>query len=416
MNGKNLIMWSIIKQFIIGCLIVSGNALQGQNAPVTIAGTVNNAVPGQNIIVPITATGFNNIGSVTLTLDYDYQKLHFVSCTKNPLLSGTFNVGDNDLGNGIHRLILGWYGPATTLPEGSSIVNYEFFYVFGNASLEWIDIGPSCEYTDANANILNDFPTSTYYINGWICTPVSIPGPIAGSDTVCQGQTGVEYSIDPLLQVTGYHWSVPAGSTIVSGFNTNAITVDFPASSVSGNIEVNGVNECGNGPVSTLPVTIHNPPVKPQIILSGMTLISSASSGNQWYKDMEIIPGATDQTYTPEENGKYYDVVTENGCSSDSSNNIDVTVINIEENSLPSFRIFPNPAEDVVFIKSSGPPVKPEEVLLFSSYGRFLRKFEITGGPFLDDFKVDVGNIKPGAYFLRIQTEKGIFVHELVIL
>ena len=250
-----------IKGFILGCLIVAGNYLFAQNAPVTTAATVANAIPGQNVTVPVTVTNFNTIGSATLTLDYDYSKLHFVSGTQNPLLSGNFNVGDNDLGNGMHRLILGWYGSGTSLPNGTWIVNYIFTYISGTPSLQWYEMGPSCEYTDANANILNDSPTSSYYINGLVCGSLPAPGTITGINLVCQGQTSVAYSITPLQNVTGYHWLVPPGSSIASGSNTNSIMVDFSTSAASGNIAVNGVNECGNGPSSTLPVTVNNLPV-----------------------------------------------------------------------------------------------------------------------------------------------------------
>jgi len=180
-----------IRWFITGFLIVAGNCLCAQNAPVTTISTVNNAIPNQEVTVPVTVTGFNNIGSATLTLNYDYSKLHFVSGTQNPLLYGNFSVGDNDLGNGMHQLILGWYGSGVSLPDGTWIVNYVFTYLSGTPSLVWYDIGPSCEYTDANSNILNDTPTSYYYINGLVCGGMSGPGLITGSSSVCQGQTAI---------------------------------------------------------------------------------------------------------------------------------------------------------------------------------------------------------------------------------
>lgn len=409
-------MWCMLKQLLISCLIVSCYTIHGQNAPVTSVGTVSNAVPGQNITVPVTVTGFNNIGSANLTLDYDFQKIHFVSSIKNPLLSGTFSVGDNDLGNGMHRLILGWYGPATSLPDGSVIVSYEFYYIIGSSSLQWFDIGPSCEYTDANATVLNDLPTPAFYINGWICGAVSVPGPITGNDTVCQRQSGEIYRIDPLLLVTGYCWSVPTGSIITSGSNTNIITVDFTASSVSGNIEVSGANECGNGPVTVLPLTVFNLPERPQITLSGQSLISNVATGNQWYREMEIIPGATGQYYVPEENGKYYDVVTENGCSSDSSNNIEFTIIQIKENPPNAFQIFPNPADDHIIIRTSGPPDLPFTLILFSSYGRFLRKYEITGGPFLKEYRIETKNLPRGVYFIKIEKINKTSVYKIILI
>jgi len=232
-----------------------------QNAPITTAATVNGAVPGQQVTVPVTVTGFVNIGSITLTLDYDHSKLHFVSATKNPALVGSFSVGDNDLGNGMHRLIMGWFGSGVSLPDGSPIVNYVFEYLSGVADINWYENGQSCEYTDDFANILNDTPTSEYYFNGRICGAIANPGSISGLATVCEGLASVSYSIQAMSNVIGYDWSVPPGAVITSGMNSNSITVDYLAGSVSGNVTVSGLNECGSGPQSSLPVTVNPLPL-----------------------------------------------------------------------------------------------------------------------------------------------------------
>lgn len=146
-----------------------------QNAPVTTATTLSNVLPGQQITVPVTVTGFNNIGSITLSLDYDTSKLQYISYTRNPQLSGFFSVGDNNLGNGKRRLILGWFGNGLSLASGSYIVKYNFRYVSGEAQLEWYDAGGQfCEYTNASGTILNDQPSGTYYINGQVIPAVSL--------------------------------------------------------------------------------------------------------------------------------------------------------------------------------------------------------------------------------------------------
>ncbi|MFZ4398919.1 MAG: ice-binding family protein [Bacteroidales bacterium] len=72
-------------------------------------------------------------------------------------------------------------------------------------------------------------------------------GNITGTSLVCQGQTGVVYSIPLILNATNYLWTIPAGVMIVAGANTNSITVDFGFTSSSGNFAVNGSNSCGIG-------------------------------------------------------------------------------------------------------------------------------------------------------------------------
>jgi gliding motility-associated-like protein len=78
-------------------------------------------------------------------------------------------------------------------------------------------------------------------------------GIVMGNDTVCQGQTGVIYTVAPINNATSYNWTLPSGTTITSGANTNSITVDFDSNALSGtwNITVQGSSSCGSGTAST---------------------------------------------------------------------------------------------------------------------------------------------------------------------
>jgi hypothetical protein len=79
---------------------------------------------------------------------------------------------------------------------------------------------------------------------------VASAGAITGPATVCQGQTAVIYSVLPILNATDYIWTIPNGATIIEGANTNTIIVNFNTTSASGNITVQGSNNCGTGTVS----------------------------------------------------------------------------------------------------------------------------------------------------------------------
>jgi gliding motility-associated-like protein len=57
-----------------------------------------------------------------------------------------------------------------------------------------------------------------------------------------------------------------------------------------------------------------------------VTISSSATTGNQWYKDGVIIPGATAKTYAAKESGLFTVTTSNAGCISDTSSDIKVTV------------------------------------------------------------------------------------------
>lgn len=89
----------------------------------------------------------------------------------------------------------------------------------------------------------------------------------------------------------------------------------------SGMMGVSGNPATSNG----LFVTVNSAPSAPLITQNGAVLTSSISSGNQWYFNGTIIPGATAQIYTATQNGIYTVKVTTNGCTSAASSAVTVS-------------------------------------------------------------------------------------------
>ena len=71
------------------------------------------------------------------------------------------------------------------------------------------------------------------------------PGGITGNGIVCDGSTGIQYSVQPAANAASYIWTLPAGATIATGAGTRIITVNFPTPFTSGQVCVSSVNACG---------------------------------------------------------------------------------------------------------------------------------------------------------------------------
>ena len=85
------------------------------------------------------------------------------------------------------------------------------------------------------------------------------PGLISGPTNVCQysGPNGINavYSLNAVLAVDTYTWTVPSGATDVSGQGTNTISFRYPAGYTGGSISVTATNGCGTSAARTLNVT-----------------------------------------------------------------------------------------------------------------------------------------------------------------
>jgi len=140
---------------------------------------------------------------------------------------------------------------------------------------------------------------------------------------------------------TSYIWTLPGGATGTS--TTNSITLNYGTSAVSGDITVKGNNSCGDGTSSSLPIIVNAIPTTPIISINGLILQSDASTGNQWYNQNGIINGDTNQYCYPAIEGDYFVIVIQNGCSSDTSNVINVVFTGLGSIENNNIKVYPNP-------------------------------------------------------------------------
>ena len=84
-------------------------------------------------------------------------------------------------------------------------------------------------------------------------TPLT-PGAISGPAIVCANESGDAYSISPVFGATGYSWTKPDGSTIVSGQGTPSIILDWGTN--GGMVTVTAIGACGNSGTKTLNVVM----------------------------------------------------------------------------------------------------------------------------------------------------------------
>lgn len=88
-------------------------------------------------------------------------------------------------------------------------------------------------------------------------TPPAPAGNISVTGEFFPGATGITYEVSPITGATnGYTWTLPTGGTIVSGANTNKITVNYSQSAQPGTVSVFGKNSYCSGNPSSLPVEV----------------------------------------------------------------------------------------------------------------------------------------------------------------
>jgi hypothetical protein len=228
---------------ILICLVLLlPRTMQSQYAPVTTAGRIINATPGNpSVPVPITVTGFTDIGQLTLTLTFDTTKVHYGSATLNPLLTGMtvtyYHPSDNTLG----KLVFNWTGDDNvSLTDESSIATLTFAYISGTGLLVWdYSYGSVCQYkryVGGVLTLLDDNPQYLFYLNGGISNrsapvtyapvfsnpvpgPLSIPVTVTGFTNIGALTLWLEYDPAVITYQNSFTKNPAFGSNFVVGDN-----------------------------------------------------------------------------------------------------------------------------------------------------------------------------------------------------
>jgi gliding motility-associated-like protein len=299
-----------------GTISGSVNVCQGQ-AGVTYSIPVITNATSYSWTVPTGASIASGSGTNSITVDYGTSAI-----------SGDVTVfGVNGCGNSLSTAVLpvtvnplpdnpGIITGLTSVCQGQSGVSYSTAAIPNATSYNWtLPAGASIVSGSGTNSITVDFGISASSGNvtvvgvnscGTSLTTSSLsvsvdplpdnPGVISGPTTVCQGQSGVTYSVTAVSNATSYNWTLPSGANIVSGTGTNSITVDYTTSALSGSISVVGVNACGNSPVNaSILITVNPLPGNPGTI-TGPTTVCQGQS-NVTYS-IPAVANATSYSWT----------------------------------------------------------------------------------------------------------------------
>jgi len=234
---------------------------------------------------------------------------------------------------------------------------------------------------------------------------------LAVPDTICAGEQSQLYVF--ASGGTGeysYIWTPVAKLPNSESFNPLVLpmeTVEYGVSVTSGLLSASG----------TLTVAVELLPATPLVTLSEELLISSATDGNQWYNSLGLIPGATDQDFSPPTTDTYY-VIAHNikGCQSMASNKIDYGFSGINHTDGKDFWVYPNPFTDKLYIDYTTKIAGDVKIAMYNSVGIEISIMEesiITAGR--HTASIDGSYLAAGIYLCIISSSDGVQFSKVII-
>ena len=143
----------------------------------------------------------------------------------------------------------------------------------------------------------------------------------------------------------------------------------------------------------------------PVIDFNGLTLSSTSSDSTyMWFLDNLMIPGATESTYVPMQNGNYFvQAIYTNGCILNSYT-LAVIVTGVSDLVRPLLNIQPNPASDQVVLEWSNNDLVGEFRLL-DMQGRRVRGER---GPAASRIVVELDDLATGTYSVQLLSHDSV--------
>lgn len=190
------------------------------------------------------------------------------------------------------------------------------------------------------------------------------------------------------------------GITIPGSSGQTSITVANPANGdVITCIETTNATCATPVTVTSNPVTLAVFPIPPRPVITRQVgdLISSASSGNQWFNSGNVIPGGVNTVYRPVSNGTFQVQVTANGCKSPLSDPLAVLIEGVN-------RLYPVPTSGGVTFDFYIPQGASDyRVELYNSIGQLVHQEAGAGAPGLNRINWRWERLSGGIYTFRMR-------------
>jgi hypothetical protein len=305
-----------------------------------------------------------------------------------------------------------------------------------SATYTWNYTGSGFTYTeDANNSILADFasdatsgelqvtstnacgnsPQGTLAITVEYTTEalttffVSEEEPCAGGD--------YQYSVELIADYT-YEWEYSGSDVTITPVSDGEsdISISFGNNATSGTLSVRAT-ETGKlqSDALTLDITVKPLPAKPVITQSGNSLVSSASTGNQWYLSSLIINGETGQTLTPTQSGNYQVISTVDECVSPSSDAFAFTLSGptsiFAASEAEWIGVYPNPASasSLTFVNKGSETLT---LMLSDASGSVIFTADLQA----NEEKAFSGSLRPGLYLTQFCNTQNECISKKVIV
>ncbi len=230
--------------------------------------------------------------------------------------------------------------------------------------------------------------------------------------SLCSGETAV-FTLTNANPGTAPVITWYRNGIIIPGSNgLNSVTLTTPA-----NGDIITCVETSNAkcvsPVSlttnAITLTVTPRPPKPGITQNIGDLISSASSGNQWFINNTTINGASGNIFHPVTNGIYQVQVTVNGCVSLMSDPFNLLIEGVN-------KLYPVPTSGQVTFDYYAPPGSSRYlVLLYNSAGQLVHQENGACQPGLNRLNYNWERLAAGIYQFTLQTGPVIYKKQLLV-
>ncbi|HYG53425.1 MAG TPA: T9SS type A sorting domain-containing protein, partial [Flavobacteriales bacterium] len=323
-------------------------------------------------------------------------------CTTSTTLAGNTIT----TGTGAWTFVSGPATPTIVTPSSptSSVTGLSSFgtYVF-----QWTSSNAPCTSSNDQVNVVANSsftPTITITITTG-SNPSCSSQPVTFTASVTNGGSSPTYQ----WQVNGANVGTGASTFTTSTLVTGDVVTCILGSS----------DPCASPTSVTsagITMTVNPTPSTPVITISGADLVSSSATGNQWYLDGVLIPGATGQTYTPVTNGTYTVVVTSSGCASGSSAGTVVTNVGIEEiDNVFGLTIYPNPNDGIFTVHFNSSKNQDFKLRLTNAIGQLVYTEDVKGTGGKLSVVIKVKDVQTGMYNLTLSSGDTEVIKKVVI-